>query len=402
MGRVRRNPHHWSPDHDARFHALLRLLQVFPILAAICVIFNTVGWGACVLATIVLGGGMLLAAKWPGADRQPFPRAAAEVIARKRSIDAHFSLPSGDSLGMLADRVTGLAHEAPVRAPAPLLQESRQLQAELTSRLDGARSPRLRASLCRLASVTSCVAADAQLSLGNVDAAAAEIDSAWRLADVGNDDSVRVWCASARSWVAYLRGQSRQAVDAARAGHRYARTESARQRLFSMEGTALALAGDRAGALEAFSLGDDASAMRQQSDPVFDGIGGIFAASRAKQLQNEANGLTLLELPGRAAATAGRAIELFAALPPGTWDYSLEAGAWVTLGISYLMLERADGAWEALQPVLALPPARRTSYVVMKLRDMLAMLDTSLSPDSTEARSFRAAIDPFITGAVSA
>jgi tetratricopeptide (TPR) repeat protein len=355
-----------------------------------------------VITAIVLSGGTLLAARRSGIDRQPYQRAAAELIARKRNVDAHFHLSSGDSLSALGDRVTGLAHEAPVRAPEPLLRESRELRAELMSRLETAHGPRRRVSLCRLASVTSCVIADAQLSLSNVYDAAAEIDLAWRLAEAGDDDSVRVWCASARSWVAYLTGQPQQAVKAARAGHRYGRTESARQRLLSMEGSALALAGDQMGALEAFSLADNAREMRQQSDPVFDGIGGIFAASRAKQLQNEANGLTLLQLPGRAVTAASQAIELFAKQSGDSWDYSLEAGAWATLSISFLMLDRPDRAWEALQPVLALPPARRTSYVVMRLRDLLTTADTSPGGDSTDGQSLHVVIDPFITAAVAA
>lgn len=402
MRRVRHTSQHWSPGRADRLHTLMRLLQIFPILAAICVIFNTAGWGACVLVGAVLGVGTWLAARRPPTRRLPYSPAAADMITSKQAVDTHFCLPSADPLWALGDRATALAHQAPVRAPEPLLQDSRQLQAELTARFDGARSPKQRAGLCRLASMVSCVVADAQLSLGYVDAAAAEIGSAWRLAAAGNDDPLRVWCSSARSWVAYLNGQPQEAAATARAGHRYTRTASARQRLFSMEGSALALAGDRAGALEAFSLADDASAMRQQFDPVFDGIGGIFAASQAKQLQNEANGLTMLDLPGRAVAAAGRAIEMFAAEAPDSWDFSLEAGAWVTLGISYLMLDRADDAWEALQRVLTLPPARRTSYVVMKLRDMMAMLDTHRGRGSAEVRTFRTAIDPFIAAAVGA
>jgi tetratricopeptide (TPR) repeat protein len=398
MTRLGRTPRHWSRDHADHMCTFVRLLQAFPIIAAICVIFNALGWGVCILAALVLGGGMWLAVKRESPRR--LPPAAGEMIARKRARDAHFALPSANPLRLLGDQVSTLAREAPVRAPVPLLQESREIQAELKERLDAAHSLKQHATLCRMAGTVSCVVADAQLSLGNVDEAVTEIGSAWRLAEVGNDDSLRVWCAAARSWVAYMRDQPQVAAAAARAGHQYAHTASARQRLFSMEGSALALAGDRAAALEAFSLAAEARAMPVEFDPVFDGIGGIFAASHAKQLQNEANGLTMLGLPGRAAGAAGRAIELFAVQAPDSWDYSLEAGAWTTLGIARLMVDRADDAWEALQPVLALPPSRRTSYVVMKLRDMLKVLERQQGVGGADARAFRSAIDPFVASAV--
>jgi hypothetical protein len=385
------------------YYALLRGLQIFPVVAAIVAVIHTVGWTAGVVTVIALGGGSWLSARRTDRRTGPAGGTALGAANRARGAAAHFGLRAASPLASLSDQVAALAHESPARSPVPLLRESLGVQDEALARLDGAHGQRSHVALHRLAGMITCVVADTHLSLGDIAAAASQIRLAWRLADAGDDDALRVWCASASSYIAYIRGEARQSVNAARAGHRYASTSSARQRLLSMEGNALALGGDGPAALEAFSLADHAGeAGNRRFDEVFDGIGGLFAVSRAKQLQNQANGLTLLGLAADAVNSAGRAVELFAAEAPQAWDYSLEAGSWVTLGVGYLMLDRADSAWHALQPALALPPGRRTSYVVMKFRDLDALLDGQKYRGSQDALFIRASIDSYLAEAVAA
>ncbi|MGW0902912.1 helix-turn-helix domain-containing protein [Streptomyces sp. NPDC002853] len=241
--------------------------------------------------------------------------------------------------------------------------------------LEGHQYPCQTRELYFLAAVVSCLLAEASQGFGLRIAALEQTRAAWAYAELAGHESIRAWCRSAQSWHAYRDGRPHEAVALARSGQSYARRNpAAQQRLHSMEGTALALMGDEAAAVRAFSAATDDRARIRTRDDFFDEVGGVFIADAAKQFQNEANGMIVLGRAEDAAQCARTAIELYAHKPPQQRDIALEPSARITLATAALLTGDIEGAANELRPVLALAPHMRCDLMVFKLREFSSHL----------------------------
>ncbi|MET9681234.1 helix-turn-helix domain-containing protein [Streptomyces coeruleorubidus] len=262
--------------------------------------------------------------------------------------------------------------------------------------LEGHQHPRQTRELYFLAAAVCCLLAEASQGLGLRAAALEQTRAAWAYAELAGHDSIRAWCRSAQSWHAFRDGRAHDAVALARSGQQYARANPAsQQRLHSMEGTALALMGDDAGALRAFRAATDDRGRIRSRDDFFDEIGGVFVADEPKQYHNEANGMIILGRAEDAARCARTAVNLYARVPVHQRDSSLEPSARVTLATAALLTGDIDAAAEELRPVLAMDPHMRSDNVVWKLREFGAQLRHHAHRAGPHVAELRAEIDAF-------
>jgi hypothetical protein len=299
------------------------------------------------------------------------------------------------SLDRLHEDVVTLARASLQRDPVQLGPDIEHTTKRATMLLDERRYPRQLDRLHLLASMSLCVAADNDLNLGNRQGAADKVRLARAYAGNIEHRSLQAWCCSFQSWLLALDGLPRKAAQLAIAGQELADTAIARRRLHGMRGNALALMGDKRGAQHAFDLARVELPSVAEPVDLIDQVGGVFSAPLAKQCQNAAYGLTRLELFGKAAVAAEKAIYLYSHGPADQRDYVLEAGARVSLAISYVMRRQLDAARETLRPTLDLPPSRRADYIRMLMVDLQRILAISRFNRSSEAANLRAELEEF-------
>ncbi len=390
----------WRPsdDNHKRYSVALELLQLVPLAAGTLALVGAPAWLVGVAAATVLIVTPTLVVTICVLIYRPDQGSFAQQQRPSEAMAIHgLETPS---LSIVAEKVHDLIRHGPAQAPGLVLEAARVTRQEVLTRLGCCRAGRERNHLRVLASMITCLLADTHMSVGDNAAASRSLKNAWWLAEEARIDQVRVWCVSARSFLHYLDGRPAQAVSVARLGHRYAHNDNARQRLLSMEGNGLALVGDRDGALEAFGLADDLGARWRGFDDVYDGVGGIFSASRAKQLQNQAHGLAVLGLAESAAAAARQAIDLYSIEDSATRDFALESATRITLAVALAMMDQLDASSESLRPVFSLPPANRTALTIARLTDLLRLLSVPRYRDSRQTLQIRAEAEPFIAAAL--
>jgi tetratricopeptide (TPR) repeat protein len=248
-----------------------------------------------------------------------------------------------------------------------------------------------------LAAMTLGVAADNDLNLGNRASAMSNVRLARAYAEMASHGPLQAWCCAVQSWVLAHEGRTREAALLALSGQQFATTPAVARRLHGMHGTALALTGDRRGAIRAFELARTPSS-READDRigVVERAGGIFDAPIAKQYQNAAYGLTRLGLFSKASNAAAKAVYLYTHGPAGQRDYVLEAGARINLAISYVMHRQLDASRAALRPALELPPNCRVDYIRSLMGDMRKVLGMRRFDRSREAMVLSSEIDHFM------
>jgi hypothetical protein len=325
--------------------------------------------------------------------RRPWARGTARGTVRHTNLDLR---PDDDTtLDRLHEDVVALARASLQCDPVQLVPDIERTTKRTMMMLDERRYPRQLDKLHLLASMSLCVAADNDLNLGNRHSASAKVRLARAYAGNIAHQSLQAWCCSFQSWLLVLDGLPHSAAQLAVAGQEFATTAVARRRLHGMHGNALALMGDKRGAQHAFDLARVELPSAAESYDLIDQVGGMFSAPLAKQCQNAAYGLTRLELFGKAAVAAEKAIHLYSHGPADQRDYVLEAGARVSLAISYVMRRQLDAASETLRPTLDLPPSRRADYIRMLMVDLQRFLAVSRFNRSSEAANLRAELEEF-------
>jgi transcriptional regulator with XRE-family HTH domain len=206
--------------------------------------------------------------------------------------------------------VARLARHFVSRPLAELYAEIRRTRAAAFELLRGRQRPRQTSDLLVTASRLCGLAAHVCLDLGDYDSAATHARTAWSCAEAAGHNEMRAWVRAVESLIAFWNGSPRRAADLARQGQRYSAPGSVGVRLASLEGRALAVAGDVRGATAALVTAERArEAMRGA-----DAMPGIFSFPTAKQLTYV--GTTRLAMGGprnvqRAIECAGTAVDLY-------------------------------------------------------------------------------------------
>ncbi|CAM5342788.1 helix-turn-helix transcriptional regulator [Streptomyces hirsutus] len=164
----------------------------------------------------------------------------------------------------------------------PLLElyvEIKRLRDAAIELLRGRQHPRQTADLYVAASRLCGLSAHVCLDLGDYDSAATHARTARACAEAAGHEGMLAWVRAVESLIAYWTGRYGQAARLAQAGRHHRACGSIGARLASLEARALAIVGDRVGAVAALA---DAERSREAMSGD-DEVPGIFAFPTAKQ-----------------------------------------------------------------------------------------------------------------------
>ncbi|MEV6946156.1 helix-turn-helix transcriptional regulator [Streptomyces sp. NPDC051172] len=251
----------------------------------------------------------------------------------------------------------------------PLLElyvEIKRLRNGAFELLRGRQHPRQTADLYVAASRLCGLSAHVCLDLGDYDSAATHARTARACAQVVGHEGMLAWVRAVESLIAYWTGRYGQAARLAQVGRHHRAHGSIGARLASLEARALAIVGDRAGAVAALA---DAERSREAM-PGHDDVPGIFAFPIAKQFAYA--GTTNLALGGRehvqqAIVSADTAIRLYRSAEDDDQSVGDLFAAHVDLARGHLLLGDLDGTEAMLGFVLASPPERMSASIVRRL-----------------------------------
>ncbi|WP_163554098.1 helix-turn-helix domain-containing protein [Candidatus Frankia alpina] len=336
-------------------------------------------------------GGLLLAA-W---DRANIER---EVEKRTRSLLLVSVKDSGDILAAtnpdavdvdgLGERVASLG-VAYLSSPAtPMLSQGLQLRQEAIRRIkEGAARPHEFKDLYLAAGRASGVLSYAALDLGEPDAATTHARTAWRLADLADDDEQRAWVRGTESLIARFRKDYALATSLITDGLKYAGPGTSVVRLLCGAAQCAANSGDSEMAQHLLGRALDA-----RDDATPDTVNGLFSFSYAKQLYYA--GSSLIWLPDepalrKAEQDSGRAIELWEQEGEQFRSFDDEALAHVYMATARLKLGEIEGAMDAVRPIIELPNDRQISWIRKRVGELSLLLDDERFKHSTVAADAR-------------
>ncbi|MFC8565994.1 XRE family transcriptional regulator [Streptomyces sp. NPDC057245] len=251
----------------------------------------------------------------------------------------------------------------------PLLElyvEIKRLRDGVFQLLRGRQRPRQTTDLYVAASRLCGLSAHVCLDLGDYDSAATHARAARACAEAAGHEGLLAWVRAVESLIAYWTGRYEHAARLARAGRRHRARGSVGARLASLESRALAVAGDRVGAVAALA---DAERAREAMSG-HDEVPGVFTFPSAKQFAYA--GTSHLAVGGRdhvqqAIVSADAAIRLYRSAEDDDQSVGDLFAAHVDLARCHLLLGDLDGTEAMLEFVLASPPGRMSASIVRRL-----------------------------------
>ncbi|GGN41542.1 XRE family transcriptional regulator [Streptomyces fuscichromogenes] len=251
----------------------------------------------------------------------------------------------------------------------PLLElyvEIKRLRDGAFELLRGRQHPRQTADLYVAASRLCGLSAHVCLDLGDYDSAATHARTARAGAEAVGHEGMLAWVRAVESLIAYWTGRYEQAARLAQAGRHHRAHGSIGARLASLEARALAIVGDRAGAVAALADADRS----REAMAGHDDVPGIFAFPTAKQFAYA--GTTNLAVGGRdhvqqAIVSADTAIRLYRSADDDDQSVGDLFAAHVDLARGHLLLGDLDGTEAMLGFVLESPPERMSASIVRRL-----------------------------------
>jgi hypothetical protein len=340
-----------------------------------------------------LGGAVLVVP--PQATQEEMLRMAASRARKFALLSGQVDL-SEEALEQVADDVRRLCIAYPQQPLATIIADMVATQDTLLSLLESRQRPQHARQLYLLGGLAGGLLAKASHDMGDPHSAMTQACAAYLCADMAGHDGLRAWIRGLESLVTYWDGRARESVRYAQQGADAARAagSTAGVWLAVSEARAWAQLGNapaaRAAIDQAERAWDDVT-----GDGEVDQMGGIARFTRARQLYYAAEALAWL--PGEAAAAedySGQAVAAYADEQAPDWAFGDAAGARASLAIARVYRGEADGAAEALAPVLQLPPDRRINGIVACTRHVHAAL-TRAGTDSAAARSLQEEIEVF-------
>ncbi|MGI5196595.1 helix-turn-helix domain-containing protein [Streptomyces sp. CA-288835] len=291
---------------------------------------------------------------------------------------------------LMAD-ARALASDYLISDPMPLFVRTRTLRDRVFALLEGHQHPRQAADLYVVAGYLCGLLAWMSSDLGQLRDADTQGRTAWLCAELAGHNDLRAWVLSTRSKVAFWDGRLRDAINYARRGATCRPSGTVSVLLACQEADAWSQLGAEAEAVGALTRAEEARDLLSGEDEV----GGIFACQPARQ-ENYAAAVQLrIGRPADALRAADSALALLKAQPVRA--YGTEAQIHISKAAAHLATGEAEGAFEALAPVLALPPDHRLEPVTRRLGEL--PVDVSRAP-ATGSVGLRAAIEEFCLDSV--
>jgi transcriptional regulator with XRE-family HTH domain len=309
----------------------------------------------------------------------------------------------GATLEQLRADIVRLSHLSDTGEPFPLFTDMRRVRAKIYQLLDRKLWPGEQTDLYFLLGCLNGLMGLSANRLGYPDAAEELIRSGWAYATAIDHHPLLATLRLDLAHVASWRGMIIQSRDLAADGLRYLSAGPTAADLHIKYAQASARLGDMDAARQAITAANEARE-REHQDELLE-IGGEFAISRATH--HYFAGAALTEVAGaerQAAEELEYAVGLYEAGPgPGEqhW-FGARALAGIELSAIRLRAGALDGASAALEPTLALPPARRIGHLVSRLGLVRAELAAPVFRGSAQARELDERIEAFGRNSVAA
>ncbi|GIH90306.1 hypothetical protein ACFFMN_07365 [Planobispora siamensis] len=283
--------------------------------------------------------------------------AAAADEAGTHAEQAEASELGSGALERLRTQVIWVGKRYVSEPPLPLFVEMRELQERTRRALDKRIHPGQARELYFLTGALSGLMANVSMDMDRRIPADTLARAAWTYGKVAGHPALMGWARGMQSSVAMWDRRYGDAARYAEEGLTHLRAGSGATRLHMLRARCYALLGRAREAAEALARARDARAAG--ADELHDEISGEFAFIPAKERYYAA--VTHLHLgdPARAIEAARESLALYAAGEPENRSYGCESMAGAHLVVAHLMEGDAEGAEEAMAPILALPPDRR-------------------------------------------
>jgi transcriptional regulator with XRE-family HTH domain len=281
--------------------------------------------------------------------------------------------PEAVDLDLLQEAVTNLAVAYLTNPPLPMLEQALALRTELVRRAKtGAMRPSQLSDVYVAIGRATGVITYAALDLGDPTAALTNSKATWHMADMAGDRELQAWVRGTQSLIARFNQEYVRAKLYAEDGLQYAGPGTSEARLLCGAAQCAANLGNTAQALR---LIEDAEGARERATA--DTIEGIFGFSPAKQTYYSASSLmwaTDQKALKIAARSAEQAIDAWQQEPTERRSLDDEALAHVYLATARLKLGDVDGAMQAVNPVMTLPPERQISWIRKRVANLGVIL----------------------------
>jgi hypothetical protein len=289
---------------------------------------------------------------------------------------------------LLAD-VRALSLEYLTGDPLTMFTRTRRLRDRVLALLEGHQPPRQATDLYVAAGYLCGLLSWMSSDLGHLTAADTQGRTAWLCAELAGHDGLRAWVLSTRSKIAFWDGRYRDAITHARRGASYTVPGSAAVFLALQEADAWAELGATQEADTALAR---ASTVREQETGA-DEIGGISSCDRVRQ----GNYTSAVHLrAGRPAAALTEAESALRLLSHQTVRaFGTEAQIHIIRATAHLAAGATEGAYEALRPVLSMPPERRLDTVAKRLRQLAANVARGNLAGTPAGRDIQGAVEVY-------
>ncbi|MFF8956488.1 hypothetical protein [Streptomyces sp. NPDC014894] len=340
----------------------------------------------------------------PGADLEWMGRHTAMAARRaiRFAMAAERNEVGLETLGYLQDEVRRIA-EVYIRVPlGSVLDDLTNIQ-DVTFRLleSGQARPSQTRDLYFLAALESGMLAKASHDLGDPQSAMMQARTAAVCAAQAEHVGMSAWIRGLQSLISYWADRPEDAVHYARKGVTAADglRGSVTVWLAGLEARAAALLGDAETVVAANRRAEE---LRDRCVPDdLDALGGNFLFPRIRQAYYSVEASVLLGLgsfPEGDASLVRRAEEAARGFSdPGHphWAFGDQAGVQSDLALARLYTGDLEGAVEAVQPVLDLPPGQRNAGIIRSVQRVRASLLQGPSRDVLTARELREEIAAF-------
>ncbi|MFF7415611.1 XRE family transcriptional regulator [Streptomyces lydicus] len=320
-------------------------------------------------------------------DQTGLVRGAAEEAA------AWAQWASSSNVGEIAmeelrANVRTLARDYLRRDPLEVFTRTRRLRNRVFDLLEGHQQPRQTTELYLQAGYLCCLqawmASDLSPAADALDSAETHARTSLLCAEMVDDNELRAWTMSTRSKIAFWDGRMKDAIAFARRGAECRPSGTAEVLLWCQEADAWSRLGAAAEAQAAMGRAEDARASMRGEDEV----AGLLSCSEFRQV----NYATAVHLRTGRASKALREAKGALARPAGH-AYGTTAQMHITLACAQIAVGEPDGAKEALDPVLALPPGQRLAPVAARMRDFAAMVARSRMADGRKAVELQSVVE---------
>ncbi len=327
--------------------------------------------------------------------------AMAAQRARKFTLSTK-ATASAESVEQVYDDVRRLAVAYPRHPLSEVLATLVQVQDSTYELLEHRQRPQQARDLYLLAGVVGGMLAKASHDLADPYAAMTQARAAFLCADNADHDGLRAWLRGLQALIAYWAGRPAESVRYAQSGAEYVAEGygSAGVWLSLSQARGLASLGDREGTMHAIRQAEDGWEMFQPDQ--LDEFGGICTFTRSRQIYYAADALSWLpDEAVRAENYSVEAVQAYSDTDSSEWAFGDQAGSHTNLAIAQIARGELDGAYEALDPVLGLPPGRRINGIIHSLRRVNDALRRSTS-DADRVVELQEGIEAFTRTPVAA